>query len=249
MSRLQLQSQKGKIRNMYRVACPHCGEEFATSTANWCRCLNKERSLTCLFCRRCFCDASAEFLTQFWRDAPADLWDVRREMRTADEQLSPVLRKPLVLVVDDDPGIRTLAMELISRFGYGCMTASRGDSALRLARRYHPDLVLTDLLMPGLDGRELSHALKNDDEIPAPRVIVMTSVYRGEDYQGEAREQYGVDDYLEKPVPIDVLRSRLAELLPPPERSQARLDPTSGEFSEEDLEGLDDLDDEAVTIM
>lgn len=231
---------------MYRIACPSCGEDFEATTAGWCRCLNRERSLICPSCRKCFCDASSTFRNQFWRDAPAELWEARRNARTADEVIPPILKKPLVLVVDDDSGIRALAIELISRFGYGCISASNAATALRLAQRYHPDLVLTDLLMPGLDGRELSRALKKGSDFPAPKVLVMTSVYRGEDYQSEARDEYGVDDYLEKPIPLEELRAKLAELLPPPEESQALLSPSSEEFS---IDSLDDLDDDTVTII
>lgn len=230
---------------MYRVACPSCGEDYEATTANWCRCLNKDRSLICPFCRDCFCEASSTFRNQFWRDAPEGLWDARRESRSSEEQNYPVLKKPLVLVVDDDPDIRSLALELISRFGYGCITASNGATAKRLARRYQPDLVLTDLLMPGIDGRELSRALKNDPEIATPKIIVMTSVYRGEVYENEARDKYGVDEYLEKPIPMQTLRATLSDLLPSPEESHAVLSPSSDDLS---LDTLDDADDELTIV-
>ena len=234
---------------MYRIACPSCGEEFEATTAAWCRCLNKERSLVCSSCRQCFCDASSTFRNQFWRDAPPELWEARKNARFADELHPPILKKPLVLVVDDDPGIRSLALELISRFGYGCVAASKATTALRLAQRYHPDLVLTDLLMPGLDGRELSRELKKGEDFPAPRVLVMTSVYRGENYQSEARDEYGVDGYLEKPIPLEELRARLAELLPTPQESQAVLSASSESALLDSLSDLDDLDDDIVTII
>lgn len=242
--RLQNGGEKRSSRVMYRIACPACGEDYEATTASWCRCLNKDRSLVCPSCRRCFCDATSTTRNQLWRDAPEELWTARLQGRDADPLL-PVLKKPLVLVVDDDPGIRALALELITRFGHGCIAASNATSALRLAHRYHPDLVLTDLLMPGMDGRELSQALKTNEEIPPPRVIVMTSVYRGEDYEKEARTAYGVDAYLEKPVPMETLRALLADLLPDPEQSHAVLSPSSGEVS---VESLDELDDDIVIV-
>lgn len=231
---------------MYRTACPSCGEDYETTTAGWCRCLNKDRSLICPSCRKCFCQATSTFRTQFWRDAPEELWSARRRAASVGKTGASVLRKPLVLVVDDDPGIRALAKELITRFGYGCIAASNASTARKLALRYHPDLILTDLLMPGLDGRELSRSLKGDGSFPSTKVVVMTSVYRGEDYQNEARDEYGVDEYLEKPVPMDLLRETLSQLLPSPEQSQAILDPSSVELSGS---SLDELDDDAVTIV
>lgn len=226
---------------MYRVACPKCGEDYEATRASWCRCVNTDRSLVCPSCKRCFCNASKTFRNQFWRDAPTELWEVRREVRQqAESSFPPVLKKPLVLVVDDDATIRLLSLELISRFGYGCIVASNAESAMRLTRRYHPDLVLTDLLMPGMDGRELSRSLRDDSQIPQPRIVCMTSVYRGEVYEGEATETFGVDRYLEKPVSMDDLRTVLAELLPPREESHANLSPSSSEISLEDLEDVDD---------
>ena len=231
---------------MYRIACPSCSEDYEATTASWCRCLNKDRSLICPSCRTCFCGASNTFRSQFWRDAPEELWNARREHRGAGDAGPPLLRKPLVLIVDDDPGIRALGLELVTRFGYGCITASNGESGLRLARRYHPDLILTDLLMPGIDGREFCHAIRSSEDIPPPTVLVMTSVYRGEEYEREARDAFGVDDYLEKPIPIEHLRAKLAELLPPPEESRAVLSPSSEEFP---LDSLDELDDDELTIV
>lgn len=241
---MQRARREGSAELMYRIACPSCGEDYEATTATWCRCLNKDRSLICPACRECFCEASSTFRNQFWRDAPERLWEVRRKNRSSENTV--VLRKPLVLVVDDDPEIRYLGLELISRFGYGCITASNGAIAKRLARRYQPDLVLTDLLMPGIDGRELSRALKTDPQIAAPKIIVMTSVYRGDVYENEAREKYGVDEYLEKPIPMQTLRAVLAELLPEPEQSHAILSPSSDDLS---LESLDDIDDDDVTIV
>ncbi|MDX1583739.1 MAG: response regulator, partial [Thermoanaerobaculia bacterium] len=132
-----------------------------------------------------------------------------------------------------------------TRFGYGCISASNGQSALRLANRYHPDLVLTDLLMPGIDGRELSRLLEEEEETPTPSIVFMTSVYRGESYEGEAMDVYGAAAYLEKPVPMEALRSVLVRLLPSKEESQANLSPSSSEIS---LKDLPDFDDELMIV-
>jgi len=62
--------------------------------------------------------------------------------------------RPLVLVVDDDRETRALAVHLVAGWGYGCIHAANGMDALVLARAYHPDLILTDALMPKMDGRD-----------------------------------------------------------------------------------------------
>jgi CheY-like chemotaxis protein len=229
--------QRDRYIVSYRVGCYRCAEEYDATTARWCHCLSRDRSKVCPCCRRCFCEASAAYKSRFWKSAPEALWLDRAEQREAPEQITPVLKKPLVLLVDDDPAIRAVGWELITRFGYGCLTASGAKSAYRLARRYHPDLVLTDALMPGMDGRELSRKIKSDPDLAPVRVVLMTSVYRGQDYAGEAATEFGVDAYLEKPVSIDMLREILEELLPGEDESHANLSPS-----------LDDLEDFADSI-
>jgi CheY-like chemotaxis protein len=231
----------------YRVRCHACGEDYDATTASWCRCLSRDRTTVCPFCRRCFCEASAAYKGEFWQSAPDELWRARTEQRPAADEVVPLLKKPLVLVVDDDPAIRLVGWELITRFGYGCITASNGKSALSLARRYHPDLVLTDALMPGMDGRELSRQLKSDESLAPVRVILMTSVYRGPEYEGEAASEFGVDAYLEKPISLELLRTVLEELMPSAEESHAILSPSQDHL--EDFTDPGDLEGESLTIV
>ncbi|MDX1582266.1 MAG: hypothetical protein R3338_01575, partial [Thermoanaerobaculia bacterium] len=85
-------------------------------TAAGCRCISQSRSLICPSCKKCFCNASKLFRNQFWRDAPDALCEARDAQRPTEDQIPPVLKKPLVLVVDDDAAIRLLTAELVTRF-------------------------------------------------------------------------------------------------------------------------------------
>jgi two-component system, cell cycle sensor histidine kinase and response regulator CckA len=78
----------------------------------------------------------------------------------------------LVLVTDDEAAIRTVACRILDRAGYRTISAANGAEALDLARRHRPDLVLTDLVMPVMDGRALGEALRA--EVSSMRVVYMS---------------------------------------------------------------------------
>jgi CheY-like chemotaxis protein len=167
-----------------------------------------ERTLVCPECASCFCKASAVYKQRFWRDAPRLLWDRKFEEHNApvpgtDEE-APELR-PLVLLVDDENDIRRIAGRVIRGLGYGLVVARNGAEGLELARRYRPELVLSDALMPLLDGREMSRQIKEDPQCRGTRVVVMTALYTSLRYEREAYKSFKVDGYLTKPIAIDDL--------------------------------------------
>ncbi len=89
-----------------------------------------------------------EYKRTFWTAAPEPLWE--RKVRSArDESALPPnpapeeVRRPLVLVVDDDREIRAIAAHLIASWGFGCVHAANGTDALALAHAYRPDVVLS----------------------------------------------------------------------------------------------------------
>jgi hypothetical protein len=93
---------------------------------------------------------------------------------------------------------------VIQSLGFGVIAAVNGEEALLKAREHHPELIITDALMPRLDGREMSRIIKN--ELPGTKVVVITSVYKDPRYKYEAMRDFGVDDYLKKPVNAAELR-------------------------------------------
>lgn len=203
----------------YVVTCPQCQAPLDCRNADWCSCLASERSLVCPSCLRCACTAPPSYKQAFWRGAPPELHDRRRREHSGKATWSnPDPRdapRPLVLLLDDEPDIRRIATRLIAALGYGVVVGSNGNEGFELARRYRPELVLADALMPGLDGRELALRIKQDPSLAATPVVVMTSLYTAAKYRNHAFNAYRVDDYLAKPLELSALRVVLERRLGP----------------------------------
>jgi CheY-like chemotaxis protein len=199
---------------MYRVTCSSCGKPYDATKAMECNCLQPVRSYRCPNCAACFC-SNRDRLDEFWRDAPPEMWQ-RRRVRTdgsaaAVNETPENVKRPLVLFADDDPAGRAIATRVIQSLGYGCVVAVDGEEALSMAREYAPELIITDALMPRLDGREMSRIVKA--ERPRTKVVVITSVYKDPRYKYEALKDFAVDDYLAKPVNPAALREVVAKHL------------------------------------
>ncbi|MGH7063220.1 MAG: adenylate/guanylate cyclase domain-containing protein [Stellaceae bacterium] len=118
---------------------------------------------------------------------------------------------PLILVVDDVPdNVEILEMRLASQ-GYAVATAKDGAEALDKTRELRPDLVLLDIMMPGLDGIETVRRLKADPSLPFIPVILVTARAGAEDVV--AGLESGGDDYLTKPVDHAALMARVRAML------------------------------------
>lgn len=113
-----------------------------------------------------------------------------------------------VLVVDDElPMRRTLDIGLRAR-GYDVDLAASGEEALSVAARTHPDVVILDLGLPGLDGIQVAHALRGWTQVP---IIVLSA--RGSESVKVAALDAGADDYVTKPFGMDELLARLRAAL------------------------------------
>ena len=106
-------------------------------------------------------------------------------------------RAPLVLLVDDDPVIVRLLDVNFALAGYRVQWASQGEEALELARTGSPDLVVLDLMMPGIDGLDLCERLKSDERTRDVPIIVLTARVQDEDRQRSYA--LGVSEYIAKP--------------------------------------------------
>ncbi len=118
--------------------------------------------------------------------------------------------KKLILLIDDSPMIHRHTVPLLIDEGYEVLSAEDGAEGLKLARSHMPDLVITDIEMPKLDGYEVCKTLKEDDDTAHIPVLISSSL-------GEARDlergfDCGADDYLIKPVIPEELISRVATL-------------------------------------
>jgi two-component system, cell cycle response regulator DivK len=116
-----------------------------------------------------------------------------------------------ILIVDDNPENLKLMLAILASPSYELRTASDGGDALTMLESYHPDLLLLDLQLPGLDGLSIARRLKAD---PARRhiPIVAVTAYAMKGDEARAREA-GCDGYLTKPVDKRVLRALVAGFL------------------------------------
>ena len=197
----------------YNVTCQACRKQFDAGQAEWCSCLHKERTFSCPHCGLCFCDAPAGYKKRFWEEAPQSMWDRKMKERKSDNSfLNPSpsdVRRPLVLLVDDEPEIRAVAIRVIESLGYGLIVAKDGQEGLSLAAQYEPQLVLTDAMMPKLDGREMGRLIKANPRLTATKVVVMTSLYTDARYKYEALKDFRADEYLTKPLAVEKLEAVL----------------------------------------
>jgi two-component system KDP operon response regulator KdpE len=116
--------------------------------------------------------------------------------------------KSRVLVVDDEPQITRVLRTVLSSQGYNVQTAAEGDAALSSFAAFRPELVITDLYMPHMDGVELCKRIRAVSSVP----IIVLSVKGEEKTKVEALDS-GADDYVTKPFGIDELLARVRAAL------------------------------------
>ena len=115
-----------------------------------------------------------------------------------------------ILVVDDSPTERHLLIELLTKNGYQVITAESGEESIEKAKSESPDLVLMDVVMPGLNGFQATRTLTRDDATKHIPVIVCTS--KGQETDKIWGLRQGAQDYLVKPVNSEELLSKIAAL-------------------------------------
>jgi CheY-like chemotaxis protein len=130
------------------------------------------------------------------------------DIATAAQPLAPRSGRPFrILVVDDERGVREMLQEAVRVFGYDVTTASRGAEALALFLKEAFDLVMTDLMMPGMSGWELSAQLRAAD----PRLPILILTGFGANLEDEARRRGIV--LMHKPVRLESLSAALKAAL------------------------------------
>lgn len=201
----------------YEVSCFTCKARFDALESVWCSCLSSERTLVCPSCLNCFCRANSMYKERFWASAPQELWDIKLEEHRKDflfpNPNPDAVRRPLVLIVEDEKEIQRVAVRDVESIGYGVVLAQNGFEGLELAKQYRPDLVLSDALMPRMDGREMCRRLKDDPDTSRIKVVIMTSLYTQSKYKAEAYKEFRVDDYLSKPLEYQQLKTILKKHL------------------------------------
>src|SRR5882757_8822095 len=141
-----------------------------------------------------------------------------------------------VLVVDDEPTIVEIVGRYLERAGYESAGAADGFAALEAVAAQRPDLVVLDLMLPGIDGIEVMRRLR---ELPGPPLAVILLTARGEESDRLVGLRQGADDYVVKPFSPAELVARVGAVLrrtrpteadeeePPIELGSLRIEPTS----------------------
>jgi two-component system, OmpR family, alkaline phosphatase synthesis response regulator PhoP len=116
-----------------------------------------------------------------------------------------------ILVVDDERDILELLKYNLEKEGYRVTTVATGEDALAQARTRTPDLVVLDLMLPGVDGLEVCRRLKNDAKTAAMPIVMLTA--KGEEADVVAGLELGAADYVTKPFSPRVLTARVRAVL------------------------------------
>ncbi len=121
------------------------------------------------------------------------------------------MARKLVLVVEDEEDILELITYNLGKEGYEIKTATSGEEGLKTARSKVPDLVVLDLMLPGVDGLEVCKLLKNDPKTRQIPIVMVTA--KGEESDVVTGLELGADDYVTKPFSPKVLVARIRAVL------------------------------------
>ena len=159
---------------------------------------------------------------------PSSAEEVPNQARHIDELIQPYqIDKPEVLIIDDNIDIRTYLRSVLSE-KYNVSEAADGKVGLELARKIVPDIVLSDIMMPVMDGLAFCQQLKTDKAISHIPVILLTA--RSLDEQRAEGYEHGADAYLSKPFSLRLLLSRIDNLI----ESRKKLNQTWSKGVEDD---------------
>ena len=123
----------------------------------------------------------------------------------------PDLDGKTVLCADDDLEILSLVTRHVRSMGATVLEASDGEEALKVAKREKPDLIVLDVMMPGMSGWEVCRAVREDDSLADTGVLMLTGI--GERLNEMTSPLYGADDFLDKPFELEDLDSKLRSVL------------------------------------
>jgi two-component system phosphate regulon response regulator PhoB len=122
-----------------------------------------------------------------------------------------MMPKERILVVDDEEDILELVRFNLSKEGYRAICAETGEKAVQIARSETPDLIILDLMLPGMDGLDVTKFLKNDPETHHIPIVMLTA--KGEESDVVTGLELGADDYVTKPFSPKILLARVKAVL------------------------------------
>ena len=116
-----------------------------------------------------------------------------------------------VLVIEDEPDIRELIEFNLKKYDYNVLLANNGEKGLKDARSFEPDLILLDLMLPGIQGIDVCRVIKSDENIKNTPIIILSALGQEEDIVKGL--DAGADDYVSKPFSLDILNARIKSVL------------------------------------
>ncbi|MRX27298.1 ATP-binding protein [Kangiella sp. HZ709] len=129
--------------------------------------------------------------------------------QTSEESLTDT-QQELVLIIDDNPDMRDYIQEVLSS-NYHCITADRGEAGIELAKAQVPDLIICDIMMPGIDGYEVAKRLRDDIITSHIPLVLLTA--KGDKESRIQGWNENIDDYMTKPFDEEELRARVGNII------------------------------------
>ena len=118
---------------------------------------------------------------------------------------------PKILIADDDVELLAILSQHLRSTKCTLIEARDGEEALALARQHHPDLMILDVMMPGLSGWEVAKRVRDDDALKTTAIIMLTAI--GEALNALTSPLYGADDKLDKPFDFGDLDDKIKKVL------------------------------------
>jgi DNA-binding response OmpR family regulator len=116
-----------------------------------------------------------------------------------------------ILLIEDDPSVLRAISYMLEKEGYDVLTAMNGLVGLRKAKEENPDLLVLDVMLPGIDGFEVCHRLRAESQTAQLPILMLSA--KGQAADKATGLQVGADEYLTKPVERSVLLSKIEALL------------------------------------
>ena len=122
------------------------------------------------------------------------------------------MKSPLIFLVEDEMPIRRMFTSFLEAAGYRVLQAANGSEALQAAQTQHPDLVISDLLMPGMDGFEFVRRLRREPMFSAIPIVLYSGIFADEAAVHLAKG-FGIRHFLTKPISKDTFLNAVADAL------------------------------------
>ena len=116
-----------------------------------------------------------------------------------------------ILIIEDEPDISELIEYSLTQSGYSIIVSDNGENGIEVTRKHSPDLILLDLMLPGINGIDVCRILKNDKDTAGVSIIMLTALGQEEDIIKGL--ETGADDYVTKPFSFPVLEARIQSVL------------------------------------